>query len=178
MAVRNGIPAKAAGRLCGLCPRRKSPGKNAAFFAMANGFDMPFLIILMVILTVGLICLFSASYAYSFYWNEGDSFYYIKRQLIFAFIGVAAMLIISTIDYHVLHHFALPVMFISLCLLVVVLFLPDSSDIHRWIRLPGFQFQPSEIAKFALILLFAHLISLNHRKMNTLTRGTCRLWPF
>ena len=61
--------------------------------------------------------------------------------------------------------------FPSSCL-VVVLFLPSSTGIHRWIRLPGLgQFQPSEVAKFRLILLFAHLISLNHKKMNTFTRG-------
>lgn len=66
----------------------------------------------------------------------------------------------------------LPIMGISLILLVVVLFLPSSTGIHRWIRLPRLgQFQPSEVAKFGLILLFAHLISLNHKKMNTFTRG-------
>jgi cell division protein FtsW len=145
--------------------------KKRRFFAVANGFDMPFLIILMIILAVGLISQFSASYAYSFYWNDGDSFFFIKKQLAFAVLGVVAMLVVSTVDYHILHHFAIPIMFVSYVLLAVVLFLPDSSGIHRWIRLPGLQFQPSEVAKFGMILLFAHLISLNHRKMNTLTRG-------
>ena len=132
---------------------------------------MPFLIILMIILVVGLISQFSASYAYSYYWNDGDSFYFIKRQLIFALIGVVAMLIISTIDYHVLHHFAIPLMLVSFVLLGIVLMLPSSTGIHRWIRLPGLQFQPSEIAKFTLILLFAHLISINHKKMKTFLAG-------
>ena len=131
---------------------------------------MPFLIILMLILVVGLICLFSASYSYSSYWND-DYFFFIKKQLIFAVVGVVAMLIISTVDYHILHHFAIPLMFISLILLGVVLMLPASNGIHRWIRLPGMQFQPSEIAKFALILLFAHLISINHKKMKRFMSG-------
>ena len=147
------------------------PKKRFRLFSVSQGFDMPFLIILMIILVVGLICQFSAGYAYSYYWNDGDSFYFIKRQLIFALIGVAAMLFISTIDYHILHHFAIPLMLVSLAMLVVVLFLPASDGIHRWIRLPGLQFQPSEIAKFALILLFAHLISLNHKKMKTFLAG-------
>ena len=81
------------------------------------------------------------------------------------------MLVISTVDYHILHHFAIPLMLVSLALLAIVLFLPSSTGIHRWIRLPGLQFQPSEIAKFALILLFAHLISLNHKKMKTFLGG-------
>ena len=49
-------------------------------FHMASGFDVPFLIILLVLLTIGLACMFSASYAYAYYWND-DSYYYIKRQL-------------------------------------------------------------------------------------------------
>ena len=147
------------------------PKKRFRLFSVSQGFDMPFLIILMIILVVGLICQFSAGYAYSYYWNDGDSFFYIKRQLVFALLGVAAMLFISTIDYHILHHFAIPLMLVSLAMLVVVLFLPASDGIHRWIRLPGLQFQPSEIAKFALILLFAHLISLNHKKMKTFLAG-------
>lgn len=133
---------------------------------------MPFLIILMLILVVGLVSLFSASYAYSYYWNNGDSFYYIKRQLLFAVLGVVAMLIISTVDYHVLHRFAIPLMIVSFILLGVALMIPSSIGVQRWIRLPGIgQFQPSEIAKFSLILLFAHLISLNHKKMKTFLSG-------
>jgi cell division protein FtsW len=62
-------------------------------------------------------------------------------------------------------------MLITYVFLIVVLFMPSSTGVHRWIRLPGLQFQPSEIAKFALVLLFAHLISINHKKMKTLTAG-------
>ena len=145
------------------------PKRKWHIFSLANGFDMPFLIILLVILVGGLIFQYSASYPYSYYWNDGDSYFYIRKQVMFALLGVAAMLIISTVDYHILHYFAIPAMVISWVLLVVVLF--SGSDVRRWIRLPGLQFQPSEIAKFALILLFAHLISLNHKKMKTFTRG-------
>ena len=145
------------------------PKRKWHIFSLANGFDMPFLVILLVILVVGLICQYSASYPYSYYWNDGDSYFYIRKQVMFALLGVAMMLIISTVDYHILHYFAIPTMVISWVLLVVVLF--SGSDVRRWIRLPGLQFQPSEIAKFALILLFAHLISLNHKKMKTFTRG-------
>ena len=145
------------------------PKRKWHIFSLANGFDMPFLIVLLLILVVGLICQYSASYPYAYYWNDGDSYFYIRKQVMFALLGVAAMLIISTVDYHILHYFAIPAMVISWVLLVIVLF--SGSDVRRWIRLPGIQFQPSEIAKFALILLFAHLISLNHKKMKTFTRG-------
>ena len=137
--------------------------KKRRLYSVSAVFDMPFLIILMLILVVGLVCMYSASYAYAFYWYDGDSYYFIKRQLAFAVLGVVAMLVISTVDYHVLHKFAWIFWIISLILMGVALLLPSSTGIHRWIRIPGDgQFQPSELGKFALILLFAHLVSLNH----------------
>ena len=138
----------------------------------AGSVDIPFLVILLAILVVGLISLYSASYAYSFYWNDGDSFYFIKRQLVFALIGIVAMFICSFIDYHRWHRFAWLLWVFSIILLGITLLMPSSSGIHRWIRIPGIgQFQPSEIAKFALILLFAHLISLNYKRIGTFTGG-------
>ncbi|MDD4414649.1 MAG: putative lipid II flippase FtsW [Oscillospiraceae bacterium] len=157
--------------MAGTSANTAAKSKKIRIFSITQGFDMPFLIILMLILVVGLISLFSAGYAYSYYWNGGDSFYYIKRQLVFALLGIIIMFAISTLDYHILHHFAIPLMAVSYLLLGVVLLLPATKGVHRWIRLPGFQFQPSEIAKFALILLFAHLISINHKKMKTFTAG-------
>ena len=146
--------------------------KKRKLFSIANGFDMPFLIILMLILVIGLVCMYSASYAYAFYWYDGDSYYFLKRQLAFAVLGVVAMLMISTIDYHVLHKFSWVLWIVSLALLVVAYIMPSSTGIHRWIRIPGIgQFQPSEVAKFALIVLYAHLVSLNHKKMKTFTKG-------
>lgn len=149
----------------------RQPAKKRRRLLIAGGFDMPFLILTLVLLAVGLICMFSASYVYAYY-NDGDSYFYIKKQMIFALVGVAAMLAASCIDYHFWHKVAIPLMGVSLILLIVVRLMPASNDIHRWIRLPGIgQFQPSEVAKFALILLFAHLISLNHDRMKTFKVG-------
>lgn len=148
------------------------PAKKLKLFSLSNGFDMPFFIILMLVLVVGLISLFSASYAYAYYWYNQDSYYFIKRQLLFAAAGVVIMLLLSMVDYHILHRFAVPIMILSWGLLVLVLFLPAIQNVHRWIRIPGIgQFQPSEVAKFGLILLFAHLISLNHKNMKTFLKG-------
>ncbi len=146
--------------------------KKKRLWYTAAGFDMPFLIILLAILVVGLISLYSASYAYSFYWNDGDSFYFIKRQGFFALIGIVALFVFSLVDYHHWHILSWPMWLGSLVLLGIALLLPSKSGIHRWIRLPGIgQFQPSEVAKFALIVLFAHLISLNYKRMQTFLGG-------
>lgn len=145
--------------------------KKALFYKGAK-FDMPFLIILLAILVVGLISLFSASYAYAFYHYEGDSLYFIKKQLLFAVVGIVALFVASLIDYHRWHGLAWIMWLGSLVLLGVALLLPSSTGIHRWIRIPGLgQFQPSEVAKFALIVLFAHLISLNYKRIHTFVYG-------
>ena len=136
-----------------------------------TGFDMPFFILLILVLAVGLVCLFSASFAYSYYRNGGDSYYYIKRQLIFAVIGLGAMFAVSFVDYHFLKRFAFAALFVSWGLLVLVLLLPRIQNVHRWIRVAGIQFQPSEIAKFSIILLFSYLIAEHQNSMKRFKKG-------
>lgn len=136
-----------------------------------SGFDIPFLVILLLVLAVGLVCLYSASYAYAYKWEDGDSYFYISKQIKFALGGLVVLLVVSCFNYEKWHYAAIPLLGLSVILLVVVLVLPSESGVHRWIRFAGMQFQPSEIAKFSLILLFAHLISLNHKRMQTFKSG-------
>lgn len=127
--------------------------------------DLPFLILVLTLVAFGLIMLFSASYAVALY-RRGDPYTYIRPQLLFAAVGVAAMWLASRVDYHILHKLAWPVLGLSLVLLVVVLFMPEYNGCKRWIVLPGLgTLQPSEIAKFAVVLVFSHIISLNHTRM-------------
>ena len=138
--------------------------------AQKGSIDSTFLILTFIILTCGLVMMFSASYAYAFYYY-GNSFYFIARQLMFACIGVAAMLFISFFDYHILHRFAWPIMAVSWALLVVVMFLPKQKGVRRWIDLGFTTLQPSEIAKFALVVIFAHMVSIYYSKMKTFRYG-------
>ena len=133
--------------------------------------DVPFLVILLALLSYGLIMLFSAGYAVALY-RRGDAYTYIRPQLLFAALGAAAMYAASLVDYHVWHKLAWPVMGLSLILLVVVLFMPEYNGCKRWIVLPGLgTLQPSEIAKFAVVLVFSHIISLNHDRMHSFAGG-------
>ena len=139
-----------------------------------GGIDVVFLGLVLALLTIGLIMMFSASYTYCYYNMKGDSFYYIKRQLFFAIIGVAAMFFVSRFHYKVYRRAARPVLTISYALLVLVLILPPPkgyAGFHRWIQIPGFgTFQPSEIAKFAIILFLAYHIAENYRGINSKER--------
>lgn len=133
--------------------------------------DLPFFFLVLVLLVIGLIMMFSAGYAYALY-RYGDSYFFIKRQLVFAVFGIAVMIFFSYFDYHRFHAFAVPILLLSYALLVLVRFMPAVKGVHRWITLgPLGQFQPSEIAKFAVILIFAHLISINFDRMGTFRYG-------
>ena len=133
--------------------------------------DLPFLCILLLLLSLGLLMLFSAGYAVALY-RRGDAYTYIRPQLLFAALGLAAMYAASLVDYHIWHKLAWPIIGLSLLLLVIVLFMPEYNGCKRWILLPGLgTLQPSEIAKFAVVLVFSHIISLNHDRMQGFAAG-------
>ncbi len=140
-------------------PRRKIKQR---MFDRGMGIDLPFLLLVLVLLVIGMIMMFSASFPVAYY-NMNDSYYYIKRQAIFAALGIAAMILMSVFNYNKLHKVAALFMFISWGLLVVVLLVPG--DIHRWFAIGNFNVQPSEIAKFSIILFLAHWGSLYYDKM-------------
>ena len=78
----------------------------------------------------------------------------------------------SRVDYHIFHKLAWPLLALSLVLLVAVLFMPEYNGCKRWLVLPGLgTLQPSEIAKFAVVLVFSHVISLNHDQMKRFSVG-------
>ena len=144
--------------------------KKFRIFSIRAGMDMPFFLLIMVILCIGLVMLFSASYANAYY-VYGDSYYFIKDQALFAVLGIVIMILVSYFDYHHLHKFAMPVLGVSFLLLVVVLFQPAINQVHRWVQIGTFSFQASEVTKFAIVLSFAHLISINFKRMDTFRYG-------
>ena len=146
-------------------PSHQRKMKNTKLFSIGMGIDLPFCIIILVLLTIGTIMMFSASYAYSYY-TQGDSYYYLVRQLIFVAIGIAAMVVMSFFNYNKLHKIAPIVLGIAYFSLLLVLILPaGDGNVKRWIPMGLFNIQPSEIAKFAVILFFAHWASKYYNKM-------------
>ncbi len=133
--------------------------------------DLPLLTLVLVLLTVGLVMLFSASYATAYY-NEGSSFAFISRQLLWAGLGVFLMFVISKINYHIFHRLAFLILLIAIALLVLVLFMPPINGCRRWIFIGSIaNIQPSEIAKFAVTVMFAQLASTFGEKMKTFRYG-------
>lgn len=132
--------------------------------------DISFLSFVLLLLAVGLVMLFSSSYAYGLA-QYGNSYHFIVRQAIFAVVGVVLMLFLSRIDARVYRKFSLVIYVISVLMLILVLALPplqEGMEHKRWLVIGSFSFQPSEIAKFAVILLFSHLIAKFGKKMEKL----------
>lgn len=156
--------------------QQAASGPNKRFFRELLGhrlppMDLPFLVLVLTLVTFGLVMLYSASYAVALY-RRNDAFAYIRPQLLFAAVGLIALYLASRVDYHIYHKLAWPMLALSLVLLVVVLFMPEYNGCKRWIVLPGLgTLQPSEIAKFSVILTFSHIISLNHQRMKRFSVG-------
>ena len=133
--------------------------------------DLPFLMLVLTLVGFGLVMLGSASSAVALY-RRGDAFAYLRPQLLYAALGIGAMWVASRVDYHIYHKLAWPLLALSMVLLTAVLFMPEYNGCKRWLVLPGLgTLQPSEIAKFAVVLVFAHIIALNHDRMGSFAVG-------
>ena len=124
-----------------------------------NSVDPVFLILVLVLLALGLTMLWSASFPQS----EYDSGYtvstrYLQKQAVCAVLGLACMAAFSRVPAEVWRQFAWHIYIIACVLLLAVLLVGQSvNGAKRWVSIAGIQFQPSEIAKFAVILVFARL---------------------
>lgn len=141
--------------------------KNSILAVKRGKIDITFFSLVLILLTIGLVMLFSASYAYS-YEYYGNSYKFISRQALFAVAGVILMLLISCIDYHILKKFAWLVYIGVMGVLLLLLIMPPmlkGMDVKRWLVIGPISLQPSEIGKFAVVLLFSALISSNFKQI-------------
>ena len=144
---------------------------------LARGpIDLPFCLLVLLLTAIGLVMLLSASFPSAYYETKNnDPMYYFTRQGVFAIMGVAAMFFISKINYQRFRAFAKPLLYIAIILLVLVL-IPGIGQTRnhatRWIGVGElFTFQPSEIAKLAVVLYFSDSISKKKDKMRTTRYG-------
>ena len=151
---------------------------------LAKGpLDVPFLLLVLMLTVIGLLMLFSASFPSALY-EKGDPLLYIRSQVVFALLGLGAMLLMSKINYDRLKGFSTIALLGSLALLVLVILPgPNSSgklfgirqnNAVRWMKLflvAGPRYQPSELAKLGIILYFATTIEQRRQRMRTFKHG-------
>ncbi|HAE52875.1 MAG TPA: cell division protein FtsW [Ruminococcus sp.] len=139
----------------------------------------------MILVVVGLVMMSSASYAWAYSEHDGDGLYYAKRQGMFAIIGIVGMLVFMKVDYHNFKMIKFKgqnginiaaILYVAVAALLVAVLIwggdeGGSMGAKRWIMIGPINFQPSEIAKFALIIFFAANMERDGDRMNKLTVG-------
>lgn len=151
-------------------------GKKSA----RRSFDTSFFVLVILLLTMGLVMVLSSSYARAYYdpgkVTGGNALYYFVRQLLFAGLGLGAMIFASRLPMGIYRRFALPFLAFVLVLLLLVPFIGvKANGARRWLGVGGLTIQPSELAKLAVVLSFSWLICKFRAGMSTVKYG---IMPF
>lgn len=145
-------------------------GKGLRQFKADGALDTIFLILVMYLVVIGTVMMFSAGYVKAE--NEtGDPFDFLKKQILFLAIGIPVMLLVSKIKPDFYKRYSFTIFAIALILLVVVLFYhtdvqsAEGDSYTRWIPLGPITIQPSDVAKFALVVFLATLMDNNKKRL-------------
>ncbi len=136
--------------------------------------DFSLLLVISALCAFGLVMVFSASYYYAQHYSgaNNDSFYYLKRQILYLAIGYPVMLLVSMIDYRIIERLRSLFMAISIILLIAVLLWGrDLNGGKRWLVIAGISIQPSELAKFGLMIFMCSYMSRHRNEMNSFRYG-------
>ena len=136
-----------------------------------SGCDSILCVTVAILVLIGIVMVFSSSAAYT---EHNDSFYFLKRQVLWCLLGTGLLLITKNLDYHKLHQYTYPIMIFTFLLLVVVMFPEFSKKVggaRRWLAVGGFSFQPSELAKFTLVLFIAKSLVKRADKLRSFAYG-------
>ncbi|MBQ6078274.1 MAG: putative lipid II flippase FtsW [Clostridia bacterium] len=136
--------------------------------------DFSILLMISVLCAFGLVMVFSASYYYAQHYSGAnhDSFYYLKRQILYLAMGYPVMLLVSLIDYRIIEKLRSLFMAISIVLLIAVLLWGrDLNGGKRWLVIAGISIQPSELAKFGLMIFMCSYMSRHRNEMSSFRYG-------
>ena len=143
-------------------------GKQSLFknFFHSGRIDVAFCCLVMILFAFGITMMYSAGYAYaSAYRSSANEFFF--NQLKWGLLGFAAMALISKIDYKILNGILTPIAFVLMIMILAYALISNrGADTKRWIYIGSFQFQPSELAKFVLILVMAYMICILYKPLN------------
>ncbi|MBY6809541.1 stage V sporulation protein E [Clostridium botulinum] len=123
-----------------------------------------------LLLAVGVVMVYSASSYYAMFKNN-DSMYFLKRQLVWAVLGMIVLCTTMSIDYHKIKKYTLWLMIGCIPLLLVVFLFPGVNGAQRWIQIGPMSFQPSELAKYVVVLFLAKGIEMKGDGIKNFSTG-------
>lgn len=135
--------------------------------------DFVLFLTVMSLLSLGVIMVFSAS-EYSTMVTYNDSFYFFKRQVVWALLGLTAMFFMMNYDYRRLKHYVGPILIIAFVLLAVVLIPGIGKEVNgarRWIGVGPIPFAPAELVKLCIIIFTAYGLAKEKDRVKQFTRG-------
>lgn len=133
-------------------------------------FDYGIFYSVILLLSIGVIMIYSASSYYAMF-KEGNSMVYLKKQLIWAITGLIGMTVMSRFNYYKLRKITPYLMIITIPLLIAVFFFPAVNGAKRWIQLGPLSFQPSELTKYVVVLFLALSLDLKGDKVKKFWTG-------
>ena len=144
-------------------------GRTKLFITKRIGpMDFPLMITTLLLVLIGVVAVFSASF-YSSISESGSPYGFAIKQVVFAIIGLICMILSTKMNYHVWRSFSIPILGISFFLLFIVIAGAGSTvnGATRWIRIFGFTLMPGEISKFSMIIATAAYVSAKPSRVNT-----------
>lgn len=152
----------------------EKPDGEEAQKPASGKMNVSFFFLVIVLLSIGLVMVFSASYATSLQ-EKGNSLYIVSRHAMYVAAGLVVMMVASYVDYHIYRKLKWLMYVGCIGLMLWALTFTGVADARRWIYIGSFSFQPSELMKFVLIVMCAHLVASNYKRMGDLKHG---IFPF
>ncbi|WP_194190559.1 stage V sporulation protein E [Clostridium chrysemydis] len=145
--------------------RKRKQGRNSM-----GAIDYGIFCTIILLLSIGVVMVYSASSYYAMF-HFKDSTYFLKRQLAWSAVGIIVMMFMMSIDYHKIKKFTLIAMICTVPLLLAVFLFPGVNGAQRWIQLGPASFQPSELAKYVVVLYLAMALSSMGDRVKDFKKG-------
>ena len=126
---------------------------------------------IILLFIIGLVLVYTSSSYYALY-EKGDIWFFIKKQAFWGSVGLTIMIGLAWLDYHLLRYFTWVLYGVTFILLVAVLFVgKEINGAKRWLIVGGLSIQPSEIAKYAVVFMIAHVVAKMGKEVKKIGKG-------
>ena len=123
-----------------------------------------------LLLTIGVVMVYSASSYYAMFMYK-DSMFFLKKELMAGVVGIIAMAVAMSVDYHKIKKYTAIIMIATIPILLAVFLFPGTNGAQRWINLGPLSFQPSELAKYVVVLFLARSLEVKGEGVKNFKTG-------